>query len=361
MFWLPLLWSSFEGVAEAVRAKDVATFHGIRDNHLTGAGLVVGLRRSGDSARNLAAIRALASRLQGLGVSLSVDDIVSRNVALVMVSATLGPDQRTGTRIDVSVASTGDAISLEGGYLLLTPLVGPDANVYAVAEGPLVVGGYAVESAGSGARKNTSTTGRVPSAAIVEREVASAPDLGKASEVEYTLSKPDFTTSSRLATAIDAAFGKELARAATASTVVITVPPEFADRFPEFAALVEAVELDIDAPARVVVSERTGTVVMGADVRISAVAVAHGGLTIEVRRNNAVSQPAPFSRGETAGVSNADVSVAERDSELVLVEGVTIGDLVSALNKMGVTPRDLVVILQAIQSAGALHAEVVAL
>lgn len=355
------LWMLAEPHADAVRAKDVASFHGVRDNLLTGAGLVVGLRRTGDSARNLAAIRALASRLQGLGVSMSVEDIVSRNVALVMVSATLGPDQRTGTRIDVSVASTGDAVSLEGGYLLLTPLVGPDGNVYAVAEGPLVVGGYSVEAAGSGSRKNTSTTGRVPSAAIVEREVASAPELGADGNVEYTLSRPDFTTAARLADAIDAAFGAEVARAATASTVVITVPQEFGGRFPEFAAKVESVELEIDAPARVVVSERTGTVVMGADVRISAVAVAHGGLTIEVRRSNAVSQPAPLSRGETAAVSNADVTVADKPSELVLVEGVTIGDLVSALNKMGVTPRDLVVILQAIQSAGALHAEVVAL
>jgi flagellar P-ring protein precursor FlgI len=361
MVLFPALWLLGTGDALAVRAKDVASFHGVRDNQLTGAGLVVGLRRTGDTQRNLAAIRALAGRLQGLGVSLSVDDIVSRNVALVMVSATLGPDQRTGTRIDVAVASTGDAISLEGGYLLLTPLVGPDGNVYAVAEGPLVVGGYAVEAAGSGARKNTVTTGRVPSAGIVEREVPSAPDLGATGEVEYTLAKPDFTTAARLANAIDAAFGADVARPESSSTVVLAVPEEYRDRFPEFAALVEAVELDVDAPARVVVSERTGTVVMGADVRISAVAVAHGGLTIEVRRTNGVTQPTPFSQGQTAWVANAEIAVKERPSELLLVEGVTIGDLVTALNRMGVTPRDLVVILQAIQSAGALHAEVVAL
>ena len=166
------------GDAWAVRAKDIGQFHGVRDNPLTGAGLVVGLKRTGDSIRNEAAIRALASRLQGLGVSLQIDDIMARNVALVMVSARLGPDQRTGTRIDVSVASTGDATSLEGGYLALTPLMGPDGSVYAIAEGPLVVGGYAVESAGTGARKNSPTTGLTPSGGIVEREVPSRVDLG---------------------------------------------------------------------------------------------------------------------------------------------------------------------------------------
>jgi flagellar P-ring protein precursor FlgI len=349
------------GDASAARAKDIGQFHGVRDNPLTGAGLVVGLKRTGDSVRNEAAIRALASRLQGLGVSLQIEDITVRNVALVMVSARLGPDQRTGTRIDVSVASTGDATSLEGGYLVLTPLMGPDGNVYAVAEGPMMVGGYDVEAAGSGTRKNSPTTGVAPSAGIVEREVGSRVDLGAQSTVQFALARPDFTTASRLAEAIDRAFGTEVALARSSSTVELTPPAEFAGRFPEFAARVEAVEIEVDTPARVVVSERTGTVVMGADVKIAAVAVAHGGLTIEVRRTRQISQPQPFSRGQTVVTSDADVSVEEGSGDLVLLEGVTIGDLVSALNKMGVSPRDLIVILQAIQSAGALHAEVVAL
>lgn len=355
--WLGL----FGQDAWAVRAKDIGAFHGVRDNPLTGAGLVVGLKRTGDSTRNEASIRALASRLQGLGVSLSVDDIVARNVALVMVSATLGPDQRTGTRIDVNVASTGDATSLEGGFLLLTPLMGPDGNVYAIADGPLIVGGYVADSVGSGSRKNTPTVGQAVSGGIVEREVASAIDLSTVTEVEFALSKPDFTTASRLAKAIDTAFETPIARPRSSSTVVIAIPSDYEGRFPDFAAIIEAVEVDVDVAARVVVSERTGTVVMGADVRITPVAIAHGGLTIEVRRQNQISQPAPFSRGVTTPVSNADVKAEEAAGQLVLVEGVTIGDLVSALNRMGVTPRDLIVILQAIQSAGALHAEVVAL
>jgi flagellar P-ring protein precursor FlgI len=357
--WLLLVL--FGADAEAARAKDIGQFHGVRDNPLTGAGLVVGLTRTGDSTRNEAAIRALASRLQGLGVSLQIDDISARNVALVMVSATLGPDQRTGSRIDVHVASTGDATSLQGGYLLLTPLMGPDGNVYALAEGPVVVGGFEASAAGSGTLKNSPTTGQAPMAGIVEREVATRVDLNAQSEVEFTLAHPDFTTAANLAKAVDAAFGSPVAVARSSSTIALTVPAEYQGKFPEFAAKVESVELDVDAPARVVVSERTGTVVMGADVRISAVAVAHGGLTIEVRRQNEVSQPAPFSKGQTTPVSNADVKAGEGSGQLVMVEGTAIGDLVSALNKMGVKPRDLIVILQAIQTAGALHAEVVAI
>ncbi len=347
--------------AWAIRAKDIGAFHGVRDNPLTGAGLVVGLKRSGDSTRNEASIRALSSRLQGLGVNLALDDIVARNVALVMVSATLGPDQRTGSRIDVSVASTGDATSLEGGYLLLTPLMGPDGEVYAVAEGALVVGGFQAKSAGSSASQNTPTSGMAFNAGIVEREVASALDLSALETVEFALARPDFTTASRLALAIDGAFGSPVATAKSSSTVQIAVPAEFRGRFPDFAARIEAVDVSVDAAARVVVSERTGTVVMGAEVRISAVAVAHGGLTIEVKRRDSVSQPPPLSDGRTVRIPTGEVDPAVQGGQLVLLEGVTIGDLVAALNKMGVSPRDLVVILQAIQAAGALHAELVTL
>jgi flagellar P-ring protein precursor FlgI len=294
-------------------------------------------------------------------VSLAFDDLVGRNVALVMVSATLGPDTRTGTRIDVNVASSGDASSLEGGYLLLTPLMGPDGQVYAVAEGPMVVGGYRASSLGSGVRKNTPTAGQAINAAIVEREVASAIDLSAAESVEFALSRPDFTTASRLAEAINQALGTPAARAISASTVTIAVPAEYRGRFPDFAAQVEAVEIAVDSPARVVVSERTGTVVMGGDVTIAPVAVAHGGLTIEVRRRVDVSQPPPFSGGDTIAQPNADLGVVEAPGRLVVVEGTTIGDLVGALNAMGVTPRDLVILLQAIRTAGAMQAEIVVL
>ncbi len=347
--------------AFAARAKDIGGFHGIRDNPITGAGLVVGLRRTGDTPRNEAAIRALASRLQGLGVSLSVDDIMARNVALVMVAGTLGPEARTGSRMDVTVASTGDANSLEGGYLLMTPLMGPDGQVYAVSEGPVVVGGYGAEALGSTSMKNHVTTGWVVGGGVVEREVASQPKFNEMTSVDYVLATPDFTTATRLADAIDASFGAELAEAFSSSTIKLTIPDAYKGKFASFAAKVEAVEVSVDAPARVVISERTGTVVMGADVKISAVAVAHGGLTIEVRRDTNVSQPAPFSNGTTRSTTGSSVRATEAQGQLIMVEGVTIGELVSALNAMGVTPRDLMIILQAIKASGALQAEIVAL
>jgi flagellar P-ring protein precursor FlgI len=354
LFALPfLLWPD---VGRATRVKDLGTFYGHRDNPLTGAGLVVGLRRTGDSTRNEAAIRALANRLQGHGVSLQLDEISSRNAALVMVSGALPPGARTGSRIDVTVASTGDAASLEGGVLLLAHLQGTDGQVYAVAEGPLTVGGFVAESDGAGSRKNTPTVGRIAEGGLVEREVPGQPDWTHVEEVDFVLRRSDFTTASRLAAAVDTAFGSAIARAASASTVRLMLPEDLRDSFAEFAAKLEALDVTVDVPARVVVNERTGTVVMGADVRVAPVAVAHGGLTIEVRRENAVSQPAPFSNGTTAAVSNTDVSAQEGRGKLVLVEGAQIGDVVAALNDMGVTPRDLIVILEAIRAAGALDA-----
>lgn len=345
--------------ALATRAKDVASFHGARENRITGAGLVVGLNRSGDSTRNRAAIRTLGNRLQGLGLSVSDEEILSRNVALVMVSATVSADARTGQRLDVTLASTGDARSLQGGYLLMTPLMGPDGQVYGVAEGPVVLGGFSAEAAGTSTQQNTTTVGRVPAGLSVEREVASRVDFNALETVELVLHQPDFTTASRLADAIDAAFGEDLAEAGSSTTVSVRVPEAFRGRFAPFAAQVEAVQVDVDAPARVVVNERTGTVVMGAEVRVSAVAVAHGGLTIEVKRVPVISQPGPFASGQTVLTAEAAVRAVEEDGELVLVEGVTIGELVSALNDMGVKPRDLMIILDAIRAAGALHAEIV--
>ncbi len=356
-FTLALVSLCVPDLAQATRVKDLGAFHGHRENPLMGAGLVVGLRRTGDSTRNEAAIRALANRLQGHGVSLQLDEITSRNAALVMVSATLPPDARTGSRIDVTVASTGDAASLEGGVLLLAHLQGADGQVYAIAEGPLTVGGYVAESAGSGVSKNTPTVGRIAEGALIEREVAGQPDWTQIREIDFVLRRADFTTAARLATVIDAAFAADIASAASASTIRMKIPDDPSSGFAEFAAKVEALNVDVDVPARVIVNERTGTVVMGADVRVAPVAVAHGGLTIEVRRENAVSQPGPLSGGKTATVSNSEISANEGTGQLVLVEGTEIGSVVSALNDMGVTPRDLIVILEAIKAAGALDAE----
>ena len=347
--------------AEAARAKDVGRFYGVRENTLTGPGLVVGLRRTGDSVRNEAMLRSLVTRLQGQGASLGVEDVTSRNAALVMVRATLPPDFRAGDRVDVHVASTGDASSLEGGILVWTPLFDQSARVVAVAEGPLVVGGYAADAAGNSVRKNSPTSGMVPAGAIVERENDNALDYDSLETVEFVLDRPDFATADALAEAVNTEFGGEIARAVSASTVAMAVPDDLVGRFPRFAARVESVEVALDAPARVVISERTGTVVMGGEVGITPVAVAHGGLTIEIRRVDTVSQPPPLSLGTTAIASNTTVTAREQPGDLVLVQGASIGELVSALNAMGVKPRDLVVILQAIREAGALQAEIVAL
>ncbi len=344
--------------AHAARAKDIGSFAGLRDNQLTGAGLVVGLNRTGDSQRNEASIRTLGKRLQGLGVSLDNQDLISRNVAMVMVTATLVPDARAGSRLDVTVASTGDATSLEGGVLLITPLVAANKQVFAVAEGQLLVGGYSASAGGDTSRKNHTTVGRIAGGGLVEREVP-RPDYDHAAAVDFVLDTPDNTTVVRLAEAIDATFGVAVATPMSGGTLRLTIPEAFQGNFTLFAAAVEAVQVTPDSPARVVVNERTGTVVMGADVRISQVALAHGGLTIEVRRDTKVSQPGALASGDTVVTSESRIYADEKSGKLQLVEGVNIGDLVSALNDMGVKPRDLIVILQAMHSAGALHAEIV--
>ncbi len=361
VFWFSLLVCLLGSDAMAARAKDVGRFFGVRDNTLTGPGLVVGLRRTGDSPSNAATIRSIVSRLQGQGVSLGLDDVTSRNAALVMVRATLPPDYRAGDRVDVTVASAADASSLEGGVLMWTPLFDQSGELVAVAEGPLVVGGFAADAAGNAVRKNSPTSGMVPGGAIVERENPRAVDYSAIEVADFVLDKPDFVTAERLAAAINGSLGNELAQPTSSSTVQITVPDELKGRFPIFAARIETIEFELDAPARVVISERTGTVVMGGDVTIAPVAVAHGGLTVEVTQINAAVQPAPFSRGTTATISNTQVQAEEQDADLVLVEGAQIADLVAALNAMGVKPRELVVILHAIREAGALQAEIVVL
>ncbi len=356
-----LLWAlALHGPdAFATRAKDVGRFYGVRENTLSGQGLVVGLRRTGDTARNTATLRALVAILQGRGLSIGLEDVSSRNAALVMVRAELPPDYRAGDRVDVTVASTSDATSLEGGMLVWTPLYDQSRKLVAVAEGPLVVGGYVAESAGNLARKNAPTTAMIPGGALVERENDWAMDYSSLETTEFVLDQPDFATASALEDAVNGAFGGEVAQAVSASTIKMTIPEDLRGRFPRFAAQVEAIDVAVDAPARVAINERTGTVVMGANVTISPVAVAHGGLTVEVRRVNQASQPAPLSFGTTALLSNVEVEAEEQEGKLVLVEGAAIADLVAALNALGVKPRDLVVILHAIRNAGALQAEIV--
>ncbi|MBM4366639.1 MAG: flagellar basal body P-ring protein FlgI [Deltaproteobacteria bacterium] len=344
--------------AEAARIKDIASVYGIRENALTGFGLVVGLNRTGDSAQNSAAIRALSNRLQGLGMTLSDDDIKSRNVAVVMVTAKLPPGARPGQRIDVTVASTGDARSLEGGVLLLTTLVAANLEDYGTAQGPVTVGGYSVMSGGNQTVKNHPTVGIVTRGGMVEREVPNQLNLSEQGSFEFVLNEPDLTNAARLATVVNARFGDDTAIAVDQGLVRMLVPDSYLGRQAEFLATAEALDVALDHVARVVVNERTGTVVMGADILLSPVAVAHGSLSIEVSHRVDASQPNMLAAGQTALIENTNVAVREESGEVTLLRGATVGDVVGALNAMGVTPRDLIVILQSMRAAGGLHAEI---
>ena len=355
---LALVLSMVSPAAEAARVKDIASLYGARENMLIGYGLVTGLNRTGDTLQNRASIRALVNRLQGMGFTVTPQEVMARNVAVVMVTARLPAHARSGHQIDVEVSSSGDATSLEGGVLQFTPLAAPDGEVYATAQGPLVIGGFNAQQSGSMARKNFPNVGRIAQGAIVEKENPNRLLIDQQSALEWIIHEPDFTTAMRMADAINDAFDEDLARPRDGGTVVVRVPPRYITRQVEMIAELEMVDLQPDALARVVVNERTGTVVMGAQVRVSPVAVAHGGLNILVQQENAVSQPNPFGRGSTATTQNSALEASEESGKLVMVQGATVEELVTALNAIGVKPRDLIQILLTIRAAGALQAEV---
>lgn len=348
-----------EPAGAQARVKDVARVQGIRENSLYGYGLVIGLNGTGDKSRsNPFTPQTIVNMLQRLGISVPVDRLDGKNVAAVMVTAKLPPFARAGMALDVTVSSLGDATTLQGGTLLLTPLQAADGRVYALAQGPVSVGGFAASGAGGDTvQKNHPTVGRIPGGAIVEREISFALDP---STLTFALLQPDFTTAVRLAAAVNGAVGAEVARAVDPTTVVVQVPPSERPRVVEFIARIESARLEIDAPARVVINERTGTVIMGAHLRISTVAVSHGNLAITIREDTQVSQPPPLApRGAaTVVVPKSDVTVREDKGQLAVVpQGASIGEVVQGLNALGVTPRDLIAILQAIRQAGALMAE----
>lgn len=345
-----------------VRIKDLARVEGVRSNPLVGYGLVVGLQGSGDGTQAAFTIQSLANLLRRSGVSVPQSQIRVRNVAAVMVTAELPPFARAGQSLDVQVASMGDAKSLQGGTLLMTPLSGPDGNVYAVAQGAVSLGGaFLGGGGGNSVQKNHPTAGRIPAGATVERQVPFS--LNGSAGFRLLLDDPDFATAARVADALNGSFGQRIAVAEDAVGVRVSAPKGLADDPVGFLARVEAVKVHPDQTARVIINEKTGTVVMGNDVRVSKVALAHGSLTVEVRTRLDVSQPAPLSeKGETVVVPQVDVAAEEHPAQvLTLEEGVSVGELVSALNALGVSARDMIAILQAMRAAGALHAELVVL
>lgn len=351
------LWSTI--CAAGVRIKDVAKIEGMSSRHLVGYGLVVGLDRTGDSRRSELTIQSVVNMMQRFGVRVSAEQMRLRNVAAVMVTAQLPPFARPGQKIDVQVSSLGDAQSLEGGTLLLTPLVGPDGQFWARAQGALSTGGFNVQSIGGDRlRKNYTLVGTLPGGASVER--SNQLELARDNRIRLTLNEPDFTTAVNLAEAINGGVGSEVATASDAVQVTVQVPAEYQQRVPEFISLIEGLETETDEVARVVINERTGTIVVGSHVTIKPVAVSHGNLSVEIKAKPVISQPPPFSQGETVVVPETQTQVTDEGGRLVVLEeSATVADVAKALNSLGVAPRDIIAVFQALKQAGALKAELI--
>ena len=344
--------------AVAARVKELAAIEGIRDNQLMGYGLVVGLAGTGDRRQTVFSAQSLTNLLERMGVSVPPAAIQVSNTASVMVTATLPPFAQPGTRVDVTVAAIGDAKNLQGGLLLLASLKGANGQVYAVAQGPLVTGGFLAGAAGNTYTVNHPTTARIPSGAIVEQ---AAPSARPGTNFKLQLRQADFTTAARMASAINKKFPSEpaIAKAEHSAAITVRTPEMYRERSVEFIAELEMLPVEADRPARIVIAERTGTIAMGRDVRIGPVSILHGSLTVEIETRLAVSQPEPLAAGETAIVPRVGVGVKEdKARQLLLKDGTTVDELVRALTAIGSTPRDVIAILQSLRSAGALDAEI---
>jgi flagellar P-ring protein FlgI len=349
--------------AEAARLKDVAHVEGFRSNQLFGYGLVVGLNGTGDKQNTEFTVQTLANLLQDYNIRVSPNDVRVKNVAAVMVTAEVPPFVQPGTKLDATISSVGDAGSLSGGVLLLTPLKGPDGRVYAVAQGPVSLGGgYTALGVGAKVSKNHQTSGRITSGVLLERPIASGM-IGNDGLVRINLAQPDFTTAKLISEAISNSSLKVAAQPISPGVITIALPEGFKANPVAFISALESVEIAPDSPARIVVNERTGTVIIAKNVRISPVAVAHAGLHITVKTERRVSQPNPFGRGQTAVVPDTTIEVKEPENrQLIEVtggQGVALSEIVQALNSLGVTPRDLIAVFEAMREAGALQAELV--
>jgi flagellar P-ring protein precursor FlgI len=352
--------------ADAARVKDLAQLHGVRNNQLMGYGLVTGLNGTGDDMKkSLFTLQAVYNMMTRHGITINpdnIEDIKLKNVAAVMVTSTLPPFAQSGSTLDIQVSSVGDAKSLAGGTLLMTPLVGPDGNVYAVAQGPVSVGAFSFGGKAAQVQKNHPTVGNIAGGAIIERSVSV--DLGSGGNLLYQLRNADFTTAANMATVINSRFGEGTAFPETSGSVKVAIPDQFKQDIVNFIAAVEVLNVEADSSAKIVVNERTGTIVMGKDVRLSTVAVSHGNLSLIIRDELSVSQPNPLAEGQTVVTPRTDVNVVEEDGQLVLLDmnkGVSIGEIANALNAIGATPRDLIAIFQAIKASGSLHGELIIL
>ena len=345
-------------VSTTSRIKDLANIEGVRQNQLIGYGLVVGLNGTGDTLNNIPFTKqSLQAMLERLGVNIRGQTIRTGNVAAVMVTANLPAFGTQGTRIDITVSALGDSKSLQGGTLLVTPLLGADGNVYAVGQGSVAINGFQAEGEAAKIVRGVPTVGRIANGAIIEREIDFA--LNRLNEVRLALRNADFTTAKRIAAAINDFIGTNTAEPLDQSTVSVHVPNQYAGNVVSLLTEIEQLQIEPDLAAKIVIDERSGIIVMGRDVRVSTVAVAQGNLTVTISESPQVSQPAPFSRGQTKVVPRTKIGVQEDGKKFAVVrEGVSLQQLVDGLNALGIGPRDLIAILQAIKAAGAIQAEI---
>jgi flagellar P-ring protein precursor FlgI len=344
-----------ENECNAARIKDIANINGVRTNQLVGYGLIVGLKGTGDKSNTIFTNQSLANMLEKMGIRVDPTKTKVNNVAAVTVTAGLPPFGKVGNKIDAVVSSIGDAKSLEGGILLLTPLRGADGEVYAIAQGPLVVGGYLATGAGANVSKNHPTVGRVPNGVTIEREI-SYEDF-KNDSLVISLKTPDYTNARRIAEKINEVF-RGAALAKDGGTVGVKTPEEMKSNPVKFVSVIENLDVKPNSSAKIVVDERTGTIVIGENVIVSTIAVSHGNITVQVKEEAKVSQPLPFARGQTVATPDTQVKIEEEKGKwMVMQEGISLKELVAALNASGASTRDVITILQTIKAAGALHAE----
>lgn len=344
--------------AAPARIKDIVDIEGVRDNQLVGYGLVVGLNGTGDSLNNSPFTRqSLIAMLERMGVNTRGETMRTENVAAVMVTANLPPFSTQGTRIDVTVSALGDASSLQGGTLLVTPLLGADGEAYAIAQGPVLANGFSAEGEAASVVSGVPTTGMVASGGLIEREINFA--LAAQHSVRLSLKNPDLTTSRRIALAINDLIGLPVAIPTDPANVRLSLPEHFNGNIVDLLTDIEQLVVQTDQPARIVINENSGIIVIGSDVRVSSVAIAHANLTISIAENPNVVQPEPFSGGVTAVEPRTQIDVMEDGTQLAVVpESISLQELVDGLNALGISPRDLIAILQAIKASGALQAEI---
>ncbi|MDD3845773.1 MAG: flagellar basal body P-ring protein FlgI [Syntrophorhabdaceae bacterium] len=354
-FFILAFFLFMAGMADAARIKEMGYINGARSNQLIGYGLVTGLSGTGDKSNTIFTNQSLANMLETMGIRVDPKTTKVNNVAAVMVTCNLPPFARIGSKIDVTVSSIGDAKSIEGGVLVATPLKGADGQVYAFAQGPMVVGGFLASGQGASVQKNHPTVGRIVNGATIEREVISEEYKGE--EIMIALKMPDFTNARRIADRINETFSG-IAHARDAGTVNVTIPGEMRGNPVKFLSIVENLDIKTDMQAKIVVDEKTGTVVIGENVRVSTVVISHGNISVQVKEDARVSQPMPFGQGRTVVTPDTQINVREDRGKFYLLEaGISIRELVNALNATGISTRDVITILQTIKASGALHAD----